>query len=99
LLFKIALQMVVLIEKTARKNIHQREHGLDGFMPNRKDVRNPRSEYLLKEFEDIVSGQMPLPDGPSYGFISELNALQREILSILQVPLCWYDYTFLFDSS
>ena len=99
LLFKIALQMVVLIERTARKNIRQRDRGLDGFMPNRKDVRNPRSEYLLKEFEDIVRGQWSLPDGHTYGFISELNALQREILAILEVPLCWYDYSFLFDSS
>lgn len=98
-LFKIALQMVVLIERTARKSIQQRDRGLDGFMPNRKDVRNPRSEYLLKEFEDIVQGQMPLPDGQSYHFVSELNDLQRDILSILQIPLCWYEYNFLFDSS
>ena len=68
-------------------------------MPNRKDVRNPRSEYLLKEFEDIVRGQMPLPDGKTYGFISELNPLQRDILSVLQVSLCWYDYNFLFEST
>jgi transposase len=98
-LFKIALQMIVLIERTGRESIRQRNRGLDGFMPNRKDVRNPRSEYLLKEFEDIVRGQIPLPDGQTYGFISELNQLQRDILSILQVPLCWYDYNFLFDSS
>jgi transposase len=99
LLFKIALQMVVLIERTARKNISKRDRGLNGFMPNRKDVRNPRSEYLLKEFEDIVQGQLPLPDGQTYGFISELKPLQREILSILQVPFCWYDYSFLCNSS
>jgi transposase len=98
-LFKIALQMVVLIERTARESIQQRDRGLEGFMPNRKDVRNPRSEYLLKEFEDIVRGQMPLPDGQTYGFISELKPLQRDILSILQVPPCCYDYAFLFDSS
>jgi transposase len=98
-LFKMALQMVVLIERTARKNIQERDRGLDGFMPNRKDVRNPKSEYLLKEFEDIVSGCLPLADGQTYCFISELTPLQREILSILQVPLCWYEYGFLFDSS
>jgi len=68
-------------------------------MPNRKDVRNPRSEYMLKEFEDIVRGNMPLPDGQTYGFVSELKPLQRDILSILQVPPRWYDYAFLFDSS
>ena len=98
LLFKIALQMVILIERTARKNIRERDRGLDNFMPNRVDVRNPRSEYMLKEFEDIVKGQLPLPDGNTYGFVSELNSLQQDILSVLQVPLHYYDYQFLFDS-
>jgi transposase len=97
LLFKIALQMVVLIERTARKNIGERDRGLDGFMPNRKDVRNPRSEYMLKEFEDIVKGEIPLPDGKTYGFVSELTELQRDILFILGVPLHHYDYQYLFD--
>jgi len=99
LLFKIALQMVVLIERTARKNIHQRDYGLNNFMPNRVDVRNPRSEYMLKEFEDIVKGELPLPDGNTYGFVSELNTLQRDILSVLEVPLNYYEYQYLFDSS
>ena len=99
LLFKIALQMVVLIERTARKNIRERNHGLENFMPNRTDVRNPRSEYMLKEFEDIVKGELPLPDGNTYGFVSELNTLQRDILSVLEVPLHYYDYQYLFDSS
>ena len=99
LLFKIALQMVVLIERTARKNIAQRDYGLDNFMPNRVDVRNPRSEYMLKEFEDIVKGELPLPDGNTYGFVSELNTLQQDILAVLEVPLYYYDYRYLFDSS
>ena len=68
-------------------------------MPNRKDVRNPRSEYILKEFEDIVKGEMPLPDGKIYGFVSELNPLQCDILSILEVPDYCYEYQYLFNSS
>lgn len=99
LLFKIALQMVVLIERTARKNIDQRDQGLDNFMPNRKDVRNPRSEYMLKEFEDVVRGEMKLPDGKTYGFVSELNELQQDILGILEIPLRYYDYQYLFLDS
>ena len=91
--------MVVLIERTARKNIRARDCGLDNFMPNRADVRNPRSEYMLKEFEDIVKGELPMPDGNTYGFVSELNALQRDILTVLDVPLHYYDYQYLFDSS
>lgn len=99
LLFKIALQMVVLIERTARNNISERDRGLDDFMPNRKDVRNPRSEYMLKEFEYIVKGEMPLPDGHAYGFVSELTEIQRDLLAILDVPDYCYDYNYLYDSS
>jgi len=98
-LFKIALQILVLIERTARKNIDNRDRGLDGFMPNKKDVRNPRSEFMLKEFEDIVQGKMQMPDGKHYGFVSQLNELQKDILSILVVPHYYYEYQNLVDSS
>jgi transposase len=98
-LFKIALQMVVLIERTARSNISQRDKGLDHFMPNRMDVRNPKAEYLLKEFQYVVSGNMRLPDGKEYGFVSDLTALQKDILSILEVPEGCYTYEYLFNTS
>jgi transposase len=99
LLFKIALQVIVLIERTARKNIKERDKGLDDFMPNKKDYRTPRTEYLLKEFEYIVKGEMVLPDGKKYGFVSELNDLQQDICSLLEVPLQCYTYEYLFDTS
>jgi transposase len=98
-LFKIALQMLVLLERTARKNIDNRDRGLDGFMPNKKDVRNPRSEFMLKEFEDIVQGQMQMPDGNNYGFVSQLNELQKDILCILGVPHYYYEYRHLIGST
>lgn len=99
LLFKIALQMVVLIERSARKNIDERDRGLDRFMPNRKDVRNPRTEYMLKAFEDIVQGELQLPDGKTYGFVTALTELQKDILSILAVPIHYYQYQYLFDTT
>ena len=70
-------------ERSARLNISKRDKGLDDFMPNRKDVRNPKTEYLLKEFEDIVCGCAKLPDGNEYYFVSELNELQKNILEVL----------------
>lgn len=97
-LFKMALQMVVLIERTARANIKDRDKGLDNFMPNKKDVRNPRTEYMLAEFEYIVSGKVPMPNGQVAGFVSELNPLQKDILHILEVPLGYYRYEDLFNS-
>lgn len=98
-LFKIALQIVVLIERSARESIGNRNRGLDGFMPNRKDVRNPRTEYILKEFEDIVQGEIPMPDGHTYGFVTALNELQKDILSILGVPDYYYTYQYLFNTT
>lgn len=96
-LFKIALQIIVLIERNARMNIKHKDKGLDNFMPNRKDVRNPRSEYLLAEFQYIVKGEMKMPNGQAHGFVSELNELQKEILNILEVPLKYYTYEYLFS--
>jgi transposase len=44
-LLKIALQLLVLMERTARKNIEQRDRGLDQLMPNRNDVRKPNPSW------------------------------------------------------
>lgn len=98
-LFKIALQVVVLIERTTRKNIDKRDKGLNDFMPNQKDYRSPKAEYLLQKFEHVVSGSVSFPDGNEYGFISELTPLQSDILSLLDVPEHCYSYKYLFDSS
>ena len=98
-LFKIALQMIVLIERTARANIEDRDRGLDNFMPNKKDVRNPSTEYMLAEFQYIVSGKVPIPGGEVSGFVSELNPLQENILHILEVPPEYYSYERIFNTS
>lgn len=98
-LFKIALQAVVLIERAARKNIQARDEGLDDFMPNQKDYRTPKAEYLLQKFDHMVSGNMRLSDGNDYGFVSELTQLQSDILKILDVPERCYSFAYLFDTS
>jgi transposase len=98
-LFKIALQMVVLIERTARNNIAKRGRGLDNFMPNRRDVRNPRTEYLLTAFQYVVQGRILLDDGGVHGFVSELTPTQKDIIDILQVPPHYFTYSYLFDTS
>lgn len=97
-LFKIALQIIVLIERNARNNIKIRDKGLDNFMPNRKDVRNPRTENLLIEFQYVVSGEIPMPDGANYGFVSQLTDLQKDILQVLEVPFECFSYDYLFNT-
>ena len=80
------------------KKINQRDKGLDKFMPNRKDVRNPKTENLLASFQYVVSGETVLPDGNRYGFVSELTPLQEDILSVLEVPIDCFSYEYLFDT-
>jgi len=98
-LFKIALQMVVLIERSARDNIAKRDRGLDNFMPNRRDVRNPRTEYLLTAFQYVVRGRIILDDGRTHGFVSELTPTQKDIIDVLGVPPHYFTYSYLFDTS
>jgi transposase len=98
-LFKIALQLLVLMERTARRKIEQRHRGLDQLMPNRKDVRNPKTESLLAAFKYVVHGRVLMHDGSVHGFISQLTASQKDILTILEVPSDYFTYKFLFDSS
>jgi transposase len=86
-LFKIVLQLLVLMERTVRKNIADRDRGLDHFLPNRKDVRNPTAEAILKEFQYLAVGTVTLPDGSSWNFVSELTALQRDLLELLEIPV------------
>ena len=89
----------MLIERAARKNIRYRDRGLDGFMPNQKDVRNPRDEYLLRVYQYIVMGLVPMPDGSTHGFVSKLEPLQRDILKVLAVPVSSFSYSYLADAS
>jgi transposase len=98
-LFKIALQILVLIERTARKKIAERDKGLDNFMPNKKDVRNPKTENMLAMFEFVVCGVIMLLDGSQQYFVSKLTETQKDILSILDVPEKCYTYQYLFDTS
>ena len=75
------------MERNAGANISRRDRGLNDFMPNKKDCRTPKAEYLLQQFEYIVRGEMRLPDGDTaYGFVSEPTELQKDILEILEVP-------------
>ncbi len=97
-LFKIALQLLVLIERDCRKGIAERDRGLDNFMPNRKDVRNPRTENLLAAFQYVVCGVVLLANGESHGFVSELTELQKDILLLLHVPPKYFTYEYLFGS-
>jgi transposase len=98
-LFKIALQMAVLIERSAREKIKVRDKGLDNFLPNRNNVKNPTTENLLAEFKDVVKGIIELPSGETFGFVSKLTDIQKDILTVLGIPQHYFNYAYLFNST
>jgi transposase len=98
-LFKIALQMAVLIERNAREKIKARDRGLDNFLPNRNNVKNPTTENLLAEFKDVVKGIIELPSGEKFGFVSKLTDIQEDILTVLGIPQHYFNYAYLFNST
>ncbi len=98
-LFKIALQMAVLIERSAREKIKARDKGLDNFLPNRNNVKNPTMENLLAEFKDVVKGIIELPTGETFGFVSKLTDIQKDILTVLGIPQHYFNYAYLFNST
>ena len=67
------------LERAARRNIQARDKGLDDFMPNKKDYHTPKAGNMLQKFEHVVYGNMRLPDGNDYGFVSELTDVQSDI--------------------
>lgn len=98
-LFKIALQMAVLIERSAREKIKARDKGLNNFLPNRNNVKNPTTENLLAEFKDVVKGIIELPSGETFGFVSKLTDIQNDILAVLGIPQHYFNYAYLFNST
>ena len=98
-LFKITLQMAVLIERSAREKIKARDKGLDNFLPNRNNVKNPTTENLLAEFKDVVKGIIELPSGETFGFVSKLTDIQKDILAVLGIPQHYFNYAYLFNST
>ncbi len=67
-------------------------------MPNRKDVRNPTTENMFEAFQYIVSGEVIQIEGKKFGFVSELSSLQKEIISLLEIPVEAFSYNSLFNS-
>jgi hypothetical protein len=68
-------------------------------MPNKRDVRNPKTENMLTIFELIVCAIMMLPDGSQQYFVSKLTETQKDIVSNLDVPEKCYTYHYFFDTS
>ena len=96
LLLNVALQVLTLMEFVSRKELSKKDGTISGLVPGNPKMKtsHPTAERLLSQFDNLhllieekgkkISGVM----------IEGLTSLQKQILSILQLPEKIYDISF-----
>lgn len=96
LLMTIALQVLTLMEFVSRKELSQKGETISGLVPGNPKMKtsHPTSERLLSQFNNI-NLLIDQSDQKTCGTVVEnLTALQKQILSILQLPEDIYNLSF-----
>jgi transposase len=86
-LLSLALRVLTLIEHVVREKLEQAGESLTGLyagLPTRETTR-PTTERLLRAFKEITLTMVHMPD-QRIRHITPLNALQRRILNLLDLP-------------
>jgi len=85
----LALQLYTLINREIANSLEARDKPLVGLMPNRIQSRRPQANFLLEAFKNIQLVSIELYDRTEI-YVTSLNDLQKEILSLLGVSLYLY---------
>lgn len=85
----LALQLYTLINREIANALLLRDKPLVGLMPNNIQSWRPQTNFLLKAFKNIQLVSVELGDRTEI-YITSLNDPQKEILSLLSVPLYLY---------
>jgi len=86
-LLSLALRVLTLIEHVVREKLEQAGESLTGLyagLPTRETTR-PTTERLLRAFKEITLTMVHMPD-QRIRHVTPLNALQRRILNLLDLP-------------
>jgi len=86
-LLALALRVLTLMEHVVREKLEQAGESLTGLyagLPKRETTR-PTTERLLRAFKEITLTVVSMPD-QRIRHITPLNALQRRILNLLDLP-------------
>jgi transposase len=86
-LLSLALRVLTLMEHVVREKLEQAGESLTGLyagLPTRETTR-PTTERLLRAFKEITLTVVHMPD-QRIQHITPLNALQRRILNLLDLP-------------
>jgi transposase len=96
LLLTIALQALTLMEFVSRKELSQKGEAISGLVPGNPKMKtsHPTAERLLSQFNNLHLLIEEKGEKISAVLVEGLTALQKQILSILQMPENIYSLSF-----
>jgi transposase len=87
-LLSIALRVLVLMQFVVRRNLQQAGTTLKGIYPGQpgRQTVQPTTEMLLSAFRGVTLSRIKI-DGTLHEPLTPLNAVQKRILALMEVPL------------
>ncbi len=91
-LLSIALRVLVLMQFVVRRNLQQAGATLKGIYPGQpgRQTAQPTTEMMLWAFRGVTLSRIKI-DGKLHDHLTPLNAVQKRILALMEVPLESYD--------
>lgn len=96
MLLTIALQVLTLMEFVSRKELSKKDEAISGLVPGNPKMKTtcPTAERLLSQFNNLHLLIEKRGKTISVVLVEDLTALQKQILSILQLPETIYSLSF-----
>jgi transposase len=90
-LLSIALRVLVLMQFVVRRNLRQRRTTLKGIYPGQpgRQTAQPTTEMMLWALRGVTLSRLTI-DGKRLYHLTPLNAVQKRILVLMEVPLGIY---------
>jgi transposase len=90
-LLSIALRVLVLMQFVVRRNLRQRRTTLKGIYPGQpgRQTAQPTTEMMLWALRGVTLSRLTI-DGKRLYHLTPLNAVQKRILVLMEVPLGSY---------
>lgn len=93
LLILIAVQAYTLMDREAARAIDESKTPVIGLLPNKIKSFRPKAEQMIRAFDNIQLIAIKEQESCKY-FITSLSPLQKKIITILNVPMVFYDNKF-----
>ena len=91
-LLSIALRVLVLMQFVVRRNLRQASATIKGIYPGQpgRQTAQPTTEMMLGALRGVTLSRITI-DGTRLYHLTPLNAVQKRILVLMEVPLEVYD--------